>query len=348
MNRTQDGAPYGTQCGTHCGAWHVALRTLACCAAAVSALALPAAALAQADAFPSRPVTVIASIAAGGPIDLEARLYTPRISALLGQSFVLDFKPGAAGTIGSAYVAKSRPDGYTLLVTSAGFTVFPAFYKDLSFDVVKDFAPISAMSERASVLMVPTSFPVKSFAEYMAYAKANPGKINYGTTGVGSITHLAGAWMHGATGTKVTFIPYKGTGPLLIELVAGRVNVASGTTIAALPLIKQGKVRPIAMLNARRSRQLPDVPTVAEQGIPGYNYQNWVGFLAPGGTPAAVVNKLGEGFARVAKMPEVIAALEAEGSSAVGNTPAQFAKQIATETATWQKIVDDNGIRLEE
>ena len=302
----------------------------------------------SADTYPARPVTVIASIAAGGPIDLEARLYLPRISTLLGQSFVMDFKPGAAGSIGSGYVAKSRPDGYTLLVTSAGFTVFPAFYKDLSFDVVKDFAPISAMSERASVLMVPAAFAVKSFAEYIAYARANPGKINYGTTGVGSITHLAGAWMHGATNTRVTYIPYKGTGPLLVELVAGRVDVASGTLIAALPLVKTGKVRPIAMLNARRSPRLPDVATVAEHGVPGYNYQNWVGFLAPGGTPAAIVNKLGEGFARVARMPEVIATLDAEGSAAVGNTPAQFSRQIATETALWQKIVQDNGIKLEE
>ncbi len=308
----------------------------------------PAAKAQAADGYPARPVMVVAGIAAGGPIDLEARLYTPRIGAMLGQSFVLDFKPGASGTIGAALVARAKPDGYTLMVVSAGFTVFPSFYKDLSFDVVKDFAPVSLMSERTSVLQVPESFPVKSFPEYIAHARANPGKINYGTTGAGSITHLAGAWMHGATGTRVTFIPYKGTGPLLLELVAGRVDVASGTLVAALPIIRQGKVRPIAILNDKRSRLMPEVPTVAEQGVPGYNYSNWIGFIASAGTPPAIVNKLSEAFARVARVPEVVAALEAEGSTAVGSTPAQFRQLIATETARWQKVVDDNGIRLQE
>lgn len=234
--------------------------------AAEPAAGAPLAMAQPADSYPSRPVMVVAGIAAGGPIDLEARLYTPRISALLGQSFVLDFKPGASGTIGAAHVARARPDGHTLMVVLAGFTVFPSFYKDLSFDVVKDFAPVSLMSERTSVLQVPVYFPVRSFPEYIAHARAHPGKINYGTTGAGSITHLAGAWMHWATQTRVTFIPYKGTGPLLLELVAWRVDVASGTLVAALPIIKAGKVRPIAILNDKRSRLMPEVPTVAEQG----------------------------------------------------------------------------------
>ena len=301
-----------------------------------------------ADNYPNKPVTVVAAIAAGGPIDLEARPYLAKISAMMGQSFVFDFRPGAAGTIGAGYVAKARPDGYTLLVISAGFTVFPAFYKDLPFDVVRDFAHVSLMSERTSVLQVPVSFPAKTFPEYIAYARANPGKINYGTTGVGSITHLAGAWMHGATNTKVTFIPYKGTGPLLQELMAARVDVASGTLVSALPLMKTGKVRPIAILNDKRSTLLPGVPTVAEQGVPGYNYSNWLGFVAPGGTPVAIVNKLSEGFARVARMPEIVSALEAEGSIAVGSTPAQFRQLIVTETARWQKVVQETGIKLEE
>ena len=301
----------------------------------------------SADPYPARPVTVIASIAAGGPIDLEARLYLPRISTLLGQSFVMDFKPGAAGSIGSGYVAKSRPDGYTLLVTSAGFTVFPAFYKDLTFDVVKDFAPISAMSERASVLMVPAAFPVKSFTEYIAYAKANPGRINYGTTGVGSITHLAGAWMHGATNTRVTYIPYKGTGPLLVELVAGRVDVASGTLIAALPLVKTGKVRPIALLNARRSPKLPDVATVAEQGVPGYNYQNWVGFLAPGGTPAAIVNRLYAEIVKAVQSPDVRESLTKQGVIAHAESPAEFAAFIKADRERMARVARQVDITID-
>ena len=300
------------------------------------------------EAFPTRPVMVIAGIAAGGPIDLEARLYTPRLGALLGQSFILDFKPGAAGTIGAAHVARAKPDGYTLMVISAGFTVFPAFYKDLPFNVVKDFTPISLMSERTSVLQVRPSFPATTFSEYLAYARANPGKSNYGTTGVGSITHLAGAWMHGETNTKVTFIPFKGTGPLLQELVAGRVDVASGTLIATLPLIKSGKVRALAILNDKRSELLPNVQTVNEQGIPGYNYSNWIGFIGPAGLAPAVLRTLNDGFSKVAKHPEVVAVLESQGSVAVGGSPAAFSRLITAETARWQKIVDENGIKLEK
>ncbi len=301
-----------------------------------------------ADNYPSRAVTVVAAIAPGGGIDTEARTYVTKVSALLGQSFVLDFKPGAAGTIGAGYVAKARPDGYTLHVVAGGFSVFPAFYKDLSFDVVRDFAPISLMSERTSVLQVAPNFPAKNFAEFIAYAKANPGKVNYGTTGAGSITHLAGAWLADATNTKFTFIHYKGTGPLLLELMAGRLDVGSGILAAALPYVKSGKTRAIAMMNEKRSKLLPGLPTVAEQGAAGFNYTNWMGFLAPAATPPAIVNKLSENFAKVARSPDVVSALEAEGSSAVGSTPAQFRQLIVTESARWQKIVQDAGITLED
>ena len=222
-----------------------------------------------AEAYPSKAVTVVAAIAPGGGIDVEARMYTTRISALMGQQFVLDFKPGAAGTIGAAYVARAKPDGYTLHVVGGGFSVFPAFYKDLSFDVVKDFAQISQMSERSSVLQLSPNFPAKNFAEFVVYARANPGKVNYGTTGAGSITHLAGAWLADATNSKITFVHYKGTGPLLIDLMAGRLDIGSGILAAALPYVNTGKTRAIAMLNDKRSSLLPGVQTVAEQGVPG-------------------------------------------------------------------------------
>jgi tripartite-type tricarboxylate transporter receptor subunit TctC len=290
----------------------------------------------------------VAAIAPGGPIDLESRIYLPRIGSLLKESFVLDFKPGAAGTIGASYVAKAKPDGYTIMVISAGFTVFPAFYKDLSFDVVKDFSAISLMSERTSVLQVRASFPASTFSEYLAYAKANPGKINYGTTGVGSITHLAGAWMHGETNTKVTFIPFKGTGPLLQDLAAGRVDVASGTLIAALPLIKSGKVRAIAILNDKRSDLLRNVPTVAESGAPDYNYANWIGFVGPRGMPSSIISRLSENFAKVARDPAVVSILNSQGSIAVGSAPAHFAKLIETETQRWKNVVVENKIEIVE
>jgi len=309
-----------------------------------------ATALAQgaADSYPSRPVTVVAAIAAGGGIDIEARQYLNKLSPMMGQNFVLDFKPGAAGTIGANFVARARPDGYTLHVVAGGFTVFPAFYKDLPFDVVKDFAPISQMSERTSVLQVANGFPAKTFPEFVAYAKANPGKVNYGTTGPGSITHLSGAWLSDVTGIKLTFIHYKGTGPLLVELMAGRLDVGSGILSAALPYVNGGKTRAIAMMNNKRSKLLPNLPTVEEQGVPGFNYVNWMGFLAPAGTPAPIVDKLSDNLAKVARLPEIVAMLEKDGSNAIGGTPGQFRTLIVSEAARWKKIVDETGITLDK
>lgn len=325
------------------------LRLLMSCAAA-SATLFSGAALAQdkADAYPSKPFVFVVPVAVGGPNDLEARLYAAKMSGLTGQQFIVDNKPGAGTRIGTAYVAKAKPDGYTLLVVTGNFTTIPALHKDLPFDTIRDFAPVSLMSKRPLVLFSYPSFPAKTFGEYIAYAKANPGKINFGTTGVGGISHLLGSWMHSATNTKVTFIPYKGTGPMLPDLFAGRVDVHVTILPYTLPLIKSGKVRPLAITDDKRSKLLPDLPTVAEQGIPGYNYASWHGYAAPGATPAATVTKLSEGFARVAKAPDVAGPSEAEGHVMVGSTAAQFRQLIVTETDRWRKVVQDAGIRLEE
>ncbi len=314
-----------------------------------AALLACGAAFAQGAAdFPSRAVTVVAAIAPGGGIDVEARMYTNKLIQQTGQSFVLDFKPGASGTIGGAYVAKAKPDGYTVHVVSAGFTVYPAFYRDLSFDIIKDFAPLSQMNERMSVLQVSNKLPVKNFQEFVAYAKANPGKINYGTSGNGSIVHLAGAWLADAAGIKFTFVPFKGSGPLILELMAGRIDASSGILSLALPYVTSGKTRALGVLNNKRTKMLPGLPTLDEMGITGYNYSNWLGFLAPAATPAPVVTRLNELLVKAARDPEIIAILEKDGSAAVGNTPAQFRAVLIAESARWKKIVDDTGIRLDE
>ena len=297
--------------------------------------------------YPSRPVTTIVAIAPGGAIDLEARIYNTKMSAVMGQPFVLDFKPGSGGIIGSAYVAKAIPDGYTLLVASGAFSVAPALYKDLPFDPVKDFAPISQMSNRFSVLVVRASFPAENFREYIAYAKANPGKINYGASGVGGTSHLSGAWLHGASNTKVTFIQYKGNGPLTQDLSAGRLDVASYGLLPALPLIKAGKIRILAIMSKERHRLLPDVLPIAEQGIPEFDLVNWIGYVAPRGTPSAIVNKLSDGFSKVARAQDVAAKLDASGAVLVGGTPAEFARLITDEIARWRKVVEDNDIKAE-
>ena len=299
-------------------------------------------------AWPAKPVQVIVPFPPGGSTEAEARLYTQKLGENLGTSFIMDFKPGAATVIGTNHVAKAAPDGYTLLAATSSFVLSAVFSKDLPYDPVKDLAPVSMMTRRPSVLLINPNLPVKTPAEYIAYARANPGKVNYGTAGAGEISHLAGSWLHSLTRTSVTFVPFKGTGPALQELMAGRVDVASGIMSAALPLLQSGKVRVLAVLGKQRVKQYPDVPTVAESGVPDYEYGAWMGFVAPAATPPAIINKLSEGFARAVKTPEIVAQLEQQAAVPVGSAPAEFRQLIAIEVARWQKVVDDSGIKLAE
>ena len=318
--------------------------TILLCAAMAVALHQSHVAAQSADNFPARPVTIIANVAAGGPTDIEARLHIKKMNELMGQQFLLDYKPGAAGVIGANYVAKAKPDGYTVLITSASFTILPAFQSQ-PFDVEKDFAPITLISQRTSVLVASPTFPPKNIKEYVAYARANPGKINFGWVGPSVVT---GAWLHSATGTKATFVPYKGTAPVMTDVMEGRLDVSSATMTIALPLIKSGKIRPLAILEDRRSPLLPDLPTVKEQGITEFNYQAWLGYLAPAGTPPANVSKLSQAFARTVKSPEIASILEAEGNRPVGSTPEEFRQLIASETARWRALAKETGFKLEE
>ncbi len=318
----------------------------------LAALALSASTLSRAaepaDAYPLKPVTVIAAIAPGGPVDAEGRLYMPKMQGLMGQPFIMDFKPGATGTVGAGYVAKAAPDGYTLLMVTSGFTVFPMVYKNLGFDTMKSFEHLSLMSKKPTVLVASPAFAAKDASAYIVYAKANPGKVSFGITGMGSSNHLVGAWIHSATNTSVTFVPYKGLGPMLPDLMAGRLDITSAILSGVLPLIKAGKLRALAMTSDRRSTYLPDVPTVSESGIPGYDYNYWIGFSAPVGTPAAIVDKLSDTFAKVAQLPDVSSVLRADGAIPVGSTPAQFRKLLLDETVVWQKLVKESGIRFSE
>ena len=317
-------------------------------AASLAALCGTALAADSPDAYPSRPVTVIAAIAPGGPVDAEGRLYLPKLQGLLGQPFVMDFKPGATGTVGANYVARSAPDGYTLLLVTSGFTVFPMVYKNLGFDTLKSFDHLSLMSKKPTVLVAHPSFPVKDAASYIAYARANPGKVSFGITGLGSSNHLVGAWIHVATNTTVTFVPYKGLGPMLPDLFSGRIDITSAILSGVLPHIKSGKLRAVAMTSDKRAPMLPDVGTVSENGVPGYDYNYWIGFSGPAGMPAAVNAKLVGSFAKLAQMPDVVAALTNDGAQAVGSTPAQFRKLLLDETAVWTRLVQEAGIQFAE
>jgi tripartite-type tricarboxylate transporter receptor subunit TctC len=300
---------------------------------------------ASAQAYPSRPVTVIVPFSAGGPVDSETRRYAARLSEMIGQPVVVDYKPGAGTSIGAAYAAKAKPDGYTLLSDSSAFAVFPAFYKDLKFDPLKDLTPITMMNELVSVLMVPPTSPLKSFSEYLAYTRANPGKLSYGTSGVGDISHLSAVWMHSIAGTKVTFVPYKGNGPMTVDLLAGRVDVGSASLVQALPHIRSGKLRALAVRGTGRVKPLPDVPAVNEHpGMKEFASVNWLGFFAPAGTPATVIDKLSTALVAISRLPEIVAELEAQASTPVGNTPAEFKALVTEEILRWKKLVAETGI----
>jgi len=310
---------------------------------------MPVAGWAQkADVYPSRPVTIVHPYPPGGSTDPEVRLYAQKLNENLGVPFLVDARPGAGTTIGTAAVAKAAPDGYTLVTLSSSFTIAPLIYKSLSYDPEKDIAPVSLMSKRPSLVMVYAGLPIKSVPEYVAYVRANPGKFNFGTSSVGGVTHLGVVWFLNATNTNVDIVPYKGGGPMYVDLTAGRVHAAIVAAITGVPFIKSGKLRAIAVTGNERMKILPDVPTAAEQGATGYDYNFWIGFGAPGGTPPALLSRISAEFAKVAREPAIIQKLATEANTTIGSTPEQFKQHISTEIARWRKVVADTGIKLEE
>ena len=300
--------------------------------------------------YPNKPITLVLPYPPGGSTDVEARLYSPRLIEGLGKPVVIDYKPGAGSSIGTIYVAKAAPDGYTIMAATPSFTVYPAFFPldKLPFDPIKDFAPISMINRTSAILFVHPSLGARNFPEYLAYAKANPDKINFGTSGSGGIFHIAGAWLHSATNTKVTFVHYKGVGPMQTDILGGRVDVAVGLPFVVAPHIKSGKIIPIAILSAERSKFMPDLKTVSDYGVAGYDYVNRTGYVAPARTPEAIVNRLSAEFAKVAKAPEIIQKMEADGAEMVGSTPEQFRQSLVADAARWRRIVQENGIKMEE
>ncbi len=306
-------------------------------------------ALAQQSAadYPSRPVTIILPYVPGGTTDIEARLYNEKLQASLKQPFLVDFKPGAGTTIGAAFVMKSNPDGYTLLMNTASFTVAPALYGDRSpYDPIKDFAPVSITTMTPNFILVNNNLPVKTLKEYIAYVRANPNKVNFGTSGIGGINHLAGAWMHGLIGAKVTYIHYKGGNDTLRTLVSGETDAAFAPPLTALPYVKSGKIKALAVTTGERARILPDYAPAIDD-IPGYEWSQWVGVFAPAKTPPAIVAKLGVEFGKAAKQPDVIAKLE-QGKMVVGSTPDELRKLVAREVPAWKKLVVETGAKIDE
>ncbi len=313
--------------------------------AAFAATALLGAASACAQAYPSRPVVIINPFP-GGATEIGARIYSQKLTESLGKPFVVDYKPGGGSVIATNFVAKAPADGHTLLISSASFTISAATHPDLPYDPIKDIAPISLTLIKPAMLMVHPSLPVNNFEEYIAYAKANPDKLNFGTTGAGGSYHLVGAWLHSLTNTQVTFAHYKGTSALFADQMAGRIHVSPSSIFNGLPHIKSGKLRAIIILSKERSSQLPGMKTVAEQGIPEFDYSSWEGMFTGGAVPRSIVATLSSEFGKIAKMPDVIQKFSGtDGSLVVGSTSEQFRQHVATEIGRWRKIVKDNNIK---
>ena len=298
--------------------------------------------------YPIRPVTIISPFAPGGSTDKDGRIWGQKLQESLGKAFVLDFKPGAGSTIGTNYVAKAAPDGYTLLIVSSGFSVNAATYSDLPYDSVKDFTPLSLLVKRPTVLLVHPSVPVKSYPEYIAHAKARPGALNMATSGAGGISHMIGAWLHSATGTSITFVHYKGAGPMYTDLIAGRTQVTASSLFTSLPHIRPGKLRPLAILSAERSELLPGMKTVAEQGIPDFDYSAWTGLLMPAAVPAAIVSKLSAEIGKLAKSRDMIERFADDGTLVKGSSSEEFRGFLVGEISRWKRLAQEFNIKAAE
>ena len=297
---------------------------------------LPAAA-----AYPDKPIRIIIPFAPGGGTDILARALQDKFEKALGTAVIIDNRGGAGGVLGFTLVAKAPPDGYTLLVTSASFTYTPSLHKDLPFDAVKDFKPITNLAQAPLVLAVHPSMPVRSAREFIAFARKRPGEIHYGSAGRGSNLHMTTEYFKYMAKIDLKEVPYKGGGPAGVALMSGEVQVSFVSILSAVPYMKAGRIRGIAVSTKERTPVLPDVPSLHESGVTGYDKPSWTGFLAPGGVPDAIVNQIYSGVGKVLKNPETVKALAVQGSIAVGNTPEQFSAFVRTELTEWAKLIKE-------
>jgi tripartite-type tricarboxylate transporter receptor subunit TctC len=313
---------------------------------AAALLAFGLAGVAHAQAYPAKPVRIYVGYAPGGGVDTGARLVGNALGDLWGSSVIIDNRPGAAGGIATELAVKAAPDGYSLLLcTVASHAITPARNRNLPYDHIRDFAPVSMVGTTPNLLVVHPSLAVKTVGELIARAKANPGKLNYGTSGVGASPHLSIELLMLMTGIQMVHVPYKGAAHALADAIGGQIQVMIGN-MAGGPLgaVKSGKVHALGVTSAKRSPQLPDVPTIAESGVPGYDVVSWYGICAPAGLPPAVLVKLNADLVKVLQAPDVQRRLADQGIEAVSSTPAEFSAYIRAETAKWAKVVRDANI----
>ena len=319
-------------------------RTLA---AAVLALGALVAGTLQAQDYPSHAVKVIVPFSPGGAVDGPMRVIAQELGKRLGQQFVVENKPGAGATIGTEIVARAAPDGYTLLLASQTNAISATLYSKLSYDPIDDFAPISLIGREPGVLVVNPALPVKTLQEFVAYVKERPGQIDYASSGNGSGQHLFAALLASATGLKMNHIPYKGSGQATTDLLGGQVMMSIPGTAGMVGHIKAGKLRALAVTGATRSPQLPDVPTVMEAGVQGYEAYVWMGLLAPKGTPAPIIDRLYRELTHVLATTEVKTYMATAGIEIVGSTPAEFGRFFRAERDLWAKVVRETGAKID-
>ena len=314
----------------------------------LSALLLAASSSAFPQAYPTKPIRIVVPLSAGGTTDVVMRLISPKLSESLGQQVVIDNRPGAGGNIGANVVAKAAPDGYTLLMgTSSSHGTNVTLYSKMPYDAVNDFTPITLVGYVPFIMMVHPSLGVTSVKELIALAKSKPGQINYASSGNGTSSHLGMEMLKTMAGIDLIHIPYKGTAPANQDLLAGHVSIQFDGVPAALPFIRSGKVRGLAVTSPKRISAAPELPTIAESGVPGFEYTAWVGIMAPAGIPREIVARLNTEITRILNLPEIKDRLLALGFEAAPSTPEQFATHIKTEIAKWEKVVKASGARLD-
>jgi tripartite-type tricarboxylate transporter receptor subunit TctC len=298
--------------------------------------------------YPERPVRVLLPFPAGGAVDIVARVMIGKIAEDLGQSFVIENKSGAGGIVATDAAAKASPDGYTLLIATPNHTINAALQPSLPYDAERDLVPVSVLAEVPEVLVSYPAAPFKNFAEFVAYAKNNPGKLDYASAGIGTLPHMTMELLLRRVGVQVAHIPYRGAAPAMTDLLAGTVQLKLDTYATSHGQVDAGGLRMLGIASSRRSALMPDIPTIAELGLPGYEGILWIGLMAPAGTPQAVIDRLAAASARAANSPDLVERLQRDGVDLVGGTPAQFKSQIARELVQWRELAKAANITLQQ
>jgi tripartite-type tricarboxylate transporter receptor subunit TctC len=302
---------------------------------------------AQAQAWPSKPIRMLVGFPAGGPTDIVARLVSDRVATQLNQRIVVDNRPGAAGNIAVELLARANPDGHTLLYSSNAIALSPGLYSKLGYDPLKDVAPVTEIGAGCLIFLVHPSLPIRSVQEFVDYAKPRPGQLNYGSSGTGTSTHLAAVLFSQRTGIQTQHVPYKGTAPSLVDLIAGRTQFLMGAVLTAVPHVREGRLRALAVTGSKRIQSLPDVRTLDEGGLPGFVVTTWQGLFAPGGTPAPILARVNAEFVKAINSPELKPKIEQQDMEPTGVPVKAFNDMYRAELARWTKVAKDAGLKAE-